>query len=281
MKPILFNTEMVRAILDGRKTVTRRFADINTEITCNDGTANHDFVLDNFTGGTPTGFVCRKCGFGIAPPHSRVPCGSALFRPRYWPGDILYVRETFTMEEGNYYFRADFESDYLDPCETLSGGYPAECRHHPGCEGCSKETTRIRWYPSIHMPKEAARLFLRVTDVRMERLQEITVNGAVSEGVDNVVPCDDSEDLCAYCPLDDSAKGVHCYGGNVIMCEGKRCKDAMEAWTEEFIGEFASLWDSTIKKKELGTCGWDANPWVWVIEYERISKEEAMKEEAK
>ena len=237
MKPILFNAEMVRAILDGRKTVTRRIANINTEITCNDGTTNHDFVLDNFTGGTPTGFVCRKCGFGVAPPRSRVPCGTSLFRPRYWPGDILYVRETFTEDGGRYYYRADFESDWLEPCETLSGGYPAACRHR-NCDACCAEGKRIRWHPSIHMPKEAARIFLRVTGVRVERLQTISADECAMEGV---------------WPL---------YAGPI----GGR-----EAY---YKAAFAKLWGSTIKPAELPFCGWEANPWVWVYKFERINKEE-------
>lgn len=276
MKPILFNGEMVRANRDGRKTVTRRIANVNTDIPCV-GRKDHSFVWDNFSGGEATGFVCRHCGFGVSPPHSRYPCGTSVFRPRYMPGDILYVRETFTKDGGRYYFRADYESDYLDACETLSGGYPAECRNHPGCEGCVRESTRIHWRPSIHMPKEAARIFLRVTDVRLERLQEITVSQAAAEGIDDLMPCEDAEELCDYCSLEDQLKGVHCYGGNVYMCEGTHCKEAYDAWVEEFIGEFASLWDSTIKKEDLPLYGWDANPYVWVIEYEKISKEEAMK----
>lgn len=235
MKPILFNTEMVKAILDGRKTVTRRIADINTEITCNDGAANHDFVLDNFTGGTPTGFVCRKCGFGVAPPHSRVPCGTSLFCPRYWPGDILYVRETWTelfyvdpdgythYDQPMYYFAADGTPDI-----TLVDG-----------DGFEEDDQRIRWKPSIHMPKEAARIFLRVTDVRVKRLQAISADECAMEGV---------------WPL---------YAGPI----GGR-----EAYYKT---AFAKLWDSTIKPTDLPTCGWEANPWVWVIKFERISKEEA------
>ena len=219
VKPILFNTEMVRAILDGRKTVTRRIADINTEITCNDGTANHDFVLDNFTGGTPNGFVCRKCGFGVAPPHSRVPCGTSLFRPRYWPGDILYVRETWakmvdlgTISHAGYVYRGDFDDNELH-------------------EMAEKHFT---WKPSIHMPKEAARIFLRVKDVRVERLNAMQEDDAIAEGFPDLGVDADS-------PLE----------------------------------RFAALWDKTISRDQIDVLGWYANPWVWVIEFERISKEEA------
>ena len=233
MKPILFNTEMVKAILDGRKTVTRRIADINTEITCNDGTANHDFVLDNFAGGTPTGFVCRKCGFGVAPPHSRVPCGSSLFRPRYWPGDILYVRETWTelyyvdpdgythFDQSTYYYAADGTPDIM-----LVDG-----------DGFELDDQRIKWKPSIHMPKEAARIFLRVKSVRIERLQAITAD---------------------ECPME----GVPLFSG----LAGDREKHYKTA--------FSKLWDSTIKPADLPACGWNANPWVWIIRFERCEKPE-------
>ncbi len=103
----------------------------------------------------------------------------------------------------------------------------------------------IKWQPSIHMPKEAARIFLRVTGVRVERLQDITLDDAIAEG-----------------------------------CQGKfigsgECVGA--GWEILPEDEFADLWDSTIKKSDLDKYGWDANPWVWVIEFERISKEEAMK----
>lgn len=234
-KPILFNTEMVRAILDGRKTVTRRIADINTEIPCGCSTDDHEFVPDNFnhTEEKPTGFVCRRCGFGVAPPYSRVPCGESLFRPRYWPGDILYVRETFTEDGGRYYYRADFESDWLEPCETLSGGYPAACRYR-NCDTCCEEGKRILWKPSIHMPKEAARIFLRVTNVRVERLRNMVLADVLMEGI----------------------------------TEGESYDDTWKRWHD--------TWNSTIKPADLSTKGWEANPWVWVIKFEQISKEESI-----
>ena len=205
MKPILFNTEMVRAILDGRKTVTRRIANISTEITCiADGTANHEFVPDNFG-------------------------GSSFFRPRYWPGDILYVREAW----GNYsyddpecnavYFmyRADFPND--------AKGYWYEPEHIHFCDF-------PRWRPSIHMPKEAARIFLRVTDVRVERLQYIDAAGIRAEGLGTMAA----------------------FAGDMEIASA----------------EFRNLWNSTIKPADIPAFGWEANPWVWVYMFERISKEE-------
>lgn len=206
MKPILFNTEMVKALLEGRKTMTRRLIKPQPKS-----------PVVNFLG---TWQETQPCANGIR-----------VFPPPYKPGDILYVRETFTEEGGRYYYRADFESDWLDPCETLSGGYPASCRYR-NCDNCCAESERIRWRPSIHMPKEAARIFLRVKSVRVERLKSISVSDAMDEGVSD--------------------------------------------WNE-----FVTLWDSTVPKHpnkfKSYPYYWKDNPWVWVIEFERISKEEALK----
>ena len=228
MKPILFNTEMVRAISAGKKIVTRRLVKFKAG------------QNPQWTGYVPDGPV-------IYGSHN-IPTVKAPFKP----GDTLYVREAWCEMPYGYVYRADVEEPEGWDCDD-------------------------RWKPSIHMPKEAARLFLRVKDVRAERLQDITVEQVEAEGIDNVVPCTDSEDLCNYCPLPDESKGVHCYGGIVHMCEGSHCKEALDYWEEEFIGEFAGLWESTIKDKDIGSYGWDANPWVWVIEFEKISKEEATK----
>ena len=265
MKPILFNTEMVTAILDGRKTVTRRIADINTEIPCNDGTTNHEFVLDNFNplNEKPTGFVCRRCGFGVAPPHSRVPCGSSLFRPRYWPGDILYVRETWCKGKVDYGEEPDGRCvPFISQCPGEDDIIPKEwaIREDIGIED-------VVWRPSIHMPKEAARIFLRVTKVRVERLQAITDEEAAKEGVPDEWPMD-----AVYCPV--------CKGDGLVGAVHPATLGYMEVdcpYCEKASTRFANLWNSTIKPADLPTYGWDANPWVWVIKFEKISKEEATK----
>ena len=109
------------------------------------------------------------------------------------------------------------------------------------------------WRPSIHMPREAARIFLRATDVRVERLQEITAEGALDEGTDVKFP----EPKPSYISL---------------AYTEMRLKPAARQ-------SFSELWDSTIKPKDRTAYGWAANPWVWVIEFERISKEEAQKKD--
>ena len=222
IKPILFNTEMVRAILDGRKTCTRRICKDANEYTVPD--------MDFYNADRRTYAV-----HNFADKEQMEQLSTAERTCPICPGDVLYIRETWTEECGKYYYRADYDSDYLDPCETLSGGYPASCRNYPGCDGCMATSTRIHWHPSIHMPKEAARIWLKITDVRVERLQEITPQGAWKEG---------ARCSCLH-PVPD--------------CAGNKTA-------------FIEIWNSTIKKSDLDRYGWDANPWVWVIEFERCEK---------
>lgn len=224
IKPILFNTEMVRAILDGRKTCTRRICKDANEYTAPD----MDFYNADKRTYAVHNFADKKHTEQLSIAERTCPI---------CPVDVLYIRETWMEECGKYYYRADFDSDYLDPCETLSGGYPAICRNHPGCDGCLATSTRIHWHPSIHMPKEAARIWLKVTDVRVELLQEITSEQIGREGVEVEYP-------------------------HVLNGEEKRYA-------------FSTLWNSTIKKSDLDRYGWDANPYVWVIEFERCEKPEA------
>lgn len=223
IKPILFNTEMVRAILDGRKTCTRRLVKPQPD---EKHTYPLGFVIDS-TGKKEVGCF----GFGIneyggSVQYVKPPYG-------YAPGDILYVRETWfalpVNEAGHmrghcvYYYRADGD---LRP-----------------------EGWRGKWRPSIHMPKEAARIWLKVTDVRVERLQDITPKDAENEGVGNLF----------YEDIGYSEKN---YGTEV---------DPEYGIAKE---QFAWLWESTIKKYDLDRYGWDANPYVWVIEFERCEKPE-------
>ena len=191
--PILFNTEMVRAILDGRKTVTRRLVKHDVDAILNSPYhKEHPEVEDKQ-------IISKLC---MSP---------------YQPGDILYVRETWGegYEEGTYIYRAD---DKLAGLPTF------------------KESSKLIYHPSIHMPKEAARIWIKVTDVRVELLQEITSEQIGREGVEVEYP-------------------------HVLNGEEKRYA-------------FSTLWNSTVKKSDLDRYGWNANPWVWVIEFERCEKPE-------
>lgn len=193
MKQILFNTGMVRAILDGRKTCTRR--KIPTDIV--------DYC-DVETGGSLLSYENHYGDF-IKPENL---C-------RYQPGDILYVRETWHKGLERYIYRAD----YSDTEKFYQGG----------------KEINMKWHPSLHMPKDAARIFLRVTNVRVERLQKISETQAQAEG---------------------------CNSGLLTgACTAR--------------GQFEDLWNSTIKKSDMDRYGWAANPFVWVIEFERCDKPES------
>lgn len=208
IKPILFNTEMVRAIMDGRKSCTRRLL-------------KGPFTVH------PNGYITKPRGNENLCPYE----------PPYQPGDILYVRETIWQKIG-YYLDIDGETK---PSWYNEFKYVA-----------SDEKPETGWNyswakrPSIHMPKEAARIWLKVTDVRVERLQEITEDGAKAEGaIDN--------------------------RGFIHSPENEY--DRIHTAREHFI----EIWSSTIKKSDLERYGWDANPWVWVISFERCEKPEESK----
>jgi len=152
--------EMVRAILEGRKTVTRRVVKPQPQNDdCEHEMITFNDMLPQFYSGDYT-CACRKCGYGVQPD------GESVFRPPYRPGDILYVRETWEKAFGVYWYRADEDN-------------PNEPGQIPGM------VERTKWRPSIHMPREATRIFLRVTDVRVKQLQDMTPEQCIAEGVDD------------------------------------------------------------------------------------------------
>ena len=215
MKPILFNTEMVRAILEGRKTVTRRAIRPQPE-------------------GRPIRMTENSCYPGCY----AIEGTPRVIRPPYQPVDILYVRETWNgVWCDHYIYKADGGS-------AKAAGYTAE----------------PKWRPSIHMPREAARIFLRVTDVRVERLQEISYTELLAEGV---IPLGHLPGGCKCSAYTDG-----CMDGPCVN------RDNYEFW--RYATPFIKLWDRTVKPADRDTSGWDADPWVWVIEFERISKDEAL-----
>lgn len=211
VKPILFNTEMVRAMLEGRKTCTRRV--VKPQPKSN--------LCYTFAGG--------GCGtWGYPSPSAHEIWGEEYKLPdditkddleKQWnppchTDDILYVRETWcSAYDGEKYF---YLADKLTNREERS----------------LLNYDDVKWHPSIHMPKEAARIWLKATDVRVERLQEITETQAQAEGCDS--------------------------GLLTGPCTAR--------------GQFENLWNSTIKKPDADKYGWSANPWVWVIEFGRCGK---------
>lgn len=197
IKPILFNkqisTEMVRAILDGRKSCTRRICKDANEYTVPDmefyNADRRTYAVHNF-----------------ADKEQMEQLSTAERTCPICTGDILYVRETWKEAPKGYYYYEDWQKDDIADV--------------------------TKWKPSIHMPKEAARIWLKVTNVRVERLQEITEVQAQAEG---------------------------CNSGLLTgACTAR--------------GQFEDLWNSTVKKSDLDRYGWDASPWVWVIEFERCEK---------
>lgn len=240
-KPILFNTDMVRAVLDGRKTQTRRIIKPQPHIP--------EDVYDLEDGDVVIwrGAVCRM----------KSPRGMSRFSGElkavdicpYTPGDVLWVREAwgdyreyFYDNEGFYYL---YKADYPDTARAIE---------LPDNEKTDYATHWYlpKWHPSIHMPRQAARIFLRVTDVRAERLQNMSDRDAQKEGIGKLF-------------LDAIAFGDKDYGC-MKYCDSK-------GWIGMEKEQFAHLWDSTIKKADLPLYGWDANPWIWAIEFERMREE--------
>lgn len=189
-RPILFSTPMVQAILEGRKTQTRRIVKPQPIV----GLENikDDIFFDTHTSGIEQKVF--KCPYGKI-------------------GDVLWVRETFLENDGEYYFKASMDDS---DNKYLSGS----------------------WKPSIHMPKIAARIYLKITNVRVEKLQDISEQDSVNEGVE-----ESSIDKGWY----------KNYVNNLL--------------TKNAIRSFFSLWESINGNKSL-----DNNPWVWLIEFERIEK---------
>ena len=203
IKPILFNTEMVRAILDGRKTCTRRVIKPQPQSRlCYTYAGSHKGCIGKWT--YPNRGAHEFWGEEYKLPENiKDEELSKQWNPPYHTDDILYERETWKKAPNGYFYYEDWQrNDIADV---------------------------TKWKPSIYMPKDAARIWLKVTDVRVERLQDMTDDDAEAEG----------------------------------------CFD----YTSTALG-FFDVWDSTIKKSDLDRYGWNANPWVWVIKFERCEKPE-------
>lgn len=188
-RPILFSTQMVQAILDGRKTQTRRVVKPQPHIDKAGNLCQGELNFGQTIDGEPhfKNFAQCACPYGQS-------------------GDILWVRETWQPSASGAYVH-----------------FKADCRDEDSGKG---------WKPSIHMPKDACRLFLRIKNVRVERLQVITRQDAAAEGV-----CieNESERFPGY---------------------------QTHRWPEE---NFQTLWENI-----NGEQSWRDNPWVWVVEFEKL-----------
>ena len=264
IKPILCNTDTVRAILDNRKTVTRRVV-------------KEPYYIDDEESSRVSGLAIHR-GTSMT---DRMPYPDSL----YHPGDILYVRETWCKygeldaaervipETEKYYYRADGENP------TPFNSFLVQ---HPGWDEYREVPV---WRPSIHMPREAARIFLRVTDVRVERLQDpffkhgSTIFALKREGVDIGGQCRECIETCGSpCCIDDESEcGIldelrggfadlwdHCYAKPRPIKDEDGTIDHYESYPWENIQE-----TRTYRGKPWYVIG---NPWVWVIEFERCEK---------
>ena len=199
-RPILFNTEMVQAILEGRKTTTRRIVkpQPNGMLKC---------VIPHEVKG-------KSCWVE----ENADLKGKFKDYRSFEIGDVLYVRETF------------FIGDILNEAEDIVESNLIFYRADKKVKNIDYES--IKWRPSLHMPKKLARIFLKVTDVRVERLREMSEKDAEKEGA-------------------VSSSDKHCF-----------C-----------LRSFIDIWNNTLKKDQLKDYGWEVNPWVWVIEFERVDSE--------
>lgn len=216
IRPILFSTPMVLANLYGRKSMTRRTRGLD-KINQDPGAWYFQSLVLHATG-----------RYTFAPTGNYNPAESDIIQvkcPYGKPGDYLWVREAWCLTQPR------------NP-ETYHFGYKSgilPVSDYPASEKYDFHTPDI-WHPSIHMPKEAARLFLQVEDVRLERLHDITEGDACAEGAD----LDISNTI--------EQKNV------LLMAASYRTA-------------FTSLWISINGKQN-----WDLNPWLWVISYKIISK---------
>ncbi|HEJ6316887.1 hypothetical protein GHW12_15180 [Pseudomonas aeruginosa] len=200
-RPILFNDQMVRAILEGRKTVTRRvvkdtgFYAIDAAIHGNDVALREREALST------------RCPYGE-------------------PGDRLWVRETWGLQVRSYGGGAGEFIVYRATNPDAIYCRSSEGREYP-----------VKWKPSIHMHRHSSRILLEITAVRVERLQDISEEQALAEGVRGE-PCDHARQACSD-----------------IGCWGDTAK-----------GAFGFLWEQL-----NGAGAWQANPWVWVVEFKRVT----------
>lgn len=252
--PILFTGEMVRAILDGRKTQTRR---VITDCGRYAGWTHAQKMLpdfaDEFPGAGEHGWVLQKEPGPIRDmEYQPIGCG-----PYGVPGHRLWVRETWLPSYQNatwegVWYPADgglieVEHGKLPPSATLANA-GRFMRRTPEQTLARIKDSGIKLLPSIHMPRWACRLLLEVTEVRVQRVQEISEDDAVAEGVKHCV-----RDLAT------------CADGSVDSCEEVAMSlDSRRA--------FAALWDSINAKRGYS---WESNPWVWAVTFKRLTADQA------
>lgn len=238
-RPIIFSGESVRAILDGRKTQTRRVVRCALNEPHPRGGGPNEFGSEQLLGDWPLSNVLEFCDGRLSYEYQTAVDDSAkdtITCPYGHPSDQLWVRETWAPAARWGGDGTTNDRGYLNLKRSDVFLYRAD--HDGGV--CPIEGG---WKPSIYMTKEACRLRLRVTGVRVERLQEITFADVISEGI---------LEAEADCELG---------------CYGARGCPSGEALTKD---NFADLWDSLNEGRGFG---WGVNPWVWVVEFEQIDRQ--------
>ena len=236
-RPILFSSEMVKAILEGRKTMTRRV--VNKDIS-----NQFDIDVDN----TVAAYINQLTGDSYDPVEI-CPYGDV--------GDRLWVRETWAVEEsfdanpprGFSAWPVWFKANNAYCCNA--NGFPNHGFHNPNA-------TKGKWRPSIFMSRWASRITLEITGIRVDRLQDITEEDAIKEGMPDEYPIDP-----VYCP---NCQGQGTCGAIHPVSLGYMEIDCLECDTAK--KRFRNLWDSINSKKPDKT--WQDNPWVWVVEFRRV-----------
>jgi len=223
IKPILFNEQMVRAILEDRKTETRRIVKDNTLFGLLKDPETRIMRMSDEDDFYPAGAHFRNNGKYY------------LMKPAYKAGDILWVRETW-----QFVTDMDANEDFMRGTERYMYAASDTPTFNTWINADGSTSDHMPWRPSIHMPKSAARIFLKVKNVRAERLQEMTVEDIEREG---------------------------------LYCDAPYTKDHY-AYAPGMMLHWQRLWNSTVKPTDLDRYGWDANPWVWVYEFERCEKPE-------
>jgi hypothetical protein len=246
-RPILFSAPMVRAILEGRKTVTRRAVKpLQQPELMEDGTW---FAVAQSH---------RRYGFGVSGPDARS-CAEALAAsqccPYGKPGDRLWVRETWYCDHSDVQ-----RGPYLQPADMVDLDQAREDGDLVyAADGLTPyEQEQPTWKPSIHTPRWVSRILLEITAVRVERLQDISDEQAQAEGI---------------IPVPKTTEDSHQFWRNYHLSgDGTFCvrtpKESFKSlWCHVAGGSFPK--DEAAYKASPHS--WDANPWVWVVEFKQVT----------
>ncbi|HHP5647314.1 TPA: hypothetical protein ACSC6E_003488 [Klebsiella pneumoniae] len=222
---MIFNGEMVRAILDGRKTQTRRIIKPQPEATLS-GSLSGKWLSRPLNGLLLPKIedIAIHCPFGVV-------------------GDRIWVRETFCPVDDTQYGGEKWVDYRATP--------KFEASHPAGWDSAPNDAEALKWRPSIHMPRWASRILLEITNVRVERLNSINEHDAIAEGLAEI-----SKDRRTYkygVPDRDGYPGTD------------DCGWPWHEWECYPISAYSKLWESI-----YGADSWQANPWVWVIEFKRV-----------